>query len=97
MKRLAARASLQRPYEQQIMTPPQLFAWASKDVIVTKQDSELEIDAISGFVTCTYDREWWLACVLEVDTENIEVKVSFLHPYGPTQSFCSGYFDCTSD
>ncbi len=62
------------------MTPPQLFEWASKDVIVTKQDSELEIDAISGFVTCIYDREWWLACVLEVDTENIEVKVSFLHP-----------------
>ena len=41
---------------------------------VTKQDSELEIDMISGFVTCSYDREWWLACALEVDTENLEVK-----------------------
>ena len=148
VKRLAARASLQRPYEQQIMTPPQLFEWASekvpktvfnycstqeyeevkeflkerfqnsrtipgtrrlhsfvplsrntlkvrvysfsttsKDVRVTKQESELEIDVISGFVTCSYDREWWLACVLEVDTENLEVKVSFLHPYGPARSF----------
>ena len=148
VKRLAAKASLQRPYEDQIMTPPQLFEWASenvpktvfnycstheneeiknsleerfqnsrtipgtrklhsfvpllrdtlqvraysfsstsKDVKVTKQDCELEIDVISGFVTCTYDREWWLACVLEVDSENIEVKVTFLHPYGPTRSF----------
>ena len=51
---------------------------------VTKQESELEIDMISGFVTCSYDREWWLACVLEVDAENLEVKVSFLHPCGPT-------------
>ena len=29
MKRLAARASLQRPYDQQIMTPRQLFDWAT--------------------------------------------------------------------
>ena len=32
VKRLAARASLQRPYEQQIMTPRQLFDWATKNV-----------------------------------------------------------------
>ena len=29
VKRLAARASLQRPYDQQIMTPRQLFDWAT--------------------------------------------------------------------
>ena len=148
VKRLAARASLQRPYEQQIMTPLQLFEWASesipgivfqycsteeyeevkhqlekrfensrtipgtrklhsfvpisrdalkvraysfstasKEEKVAKQDSELEIDEISGFVTCIYDGEWWLACVLEVDGENGEIKVTFLHPCGPSQSF----------
>ena len=32
VKRLAARASLQRPYEQQIMTPRQLFDWASANI-----------------------------------------------------------------
>ena len=32
MKRLAARASLQRPYDQQIMTPRQLFDWAAENV-----------------------------------------------------------------
>ena len=60
------------------------FSTTSKDVRVTKQESEY---IISGFVTCSFDREWWLACVLEVDTENLEVKVSFLHPYGPARSF----------
>ncbi len=32
VKRLAARASLQRPYDQQIMTPFQLFEWSSKNI-----------------------------------------------------------------
>ena len=32
VKRLAARASLQRLYEQQIMTPFQLFEWASESI-----------------------------------------------------------------
>ena len=32
VKRLAARASLQRPYDQQIMTPRQLFEWAVDNI-----------------------------------------------------------------
>ena len=32
VKLLAARASLQRPYERQIMTPLQLFEWASENI-----------------------------------------------------------------
>ena len=32
VKRLAARASLQRPYDQQIMTPRQLFEWAVNNI-----------------------------------------------------------------
>ena len=34
-----------------------------------------------------YDQKWWLACVLETDTEDLEVKVSFLHSNGPAHSF----------
>ena len=33
------------------------------------------------------DSEWWLACVLDVDSDNAEVKVTFLHPHRPTRSF----------
>ena len=32
VKRLATKASLQRPYEDQIMTPLQLYQWASKNI-----------------------------------------------------------------
>ena len=32
VKRLAARASLQRPYDQQITTPRQLFEWAVENI-----------------------------------------------------------------
>ncbi|CAN7998596.1 unnamed protein product [Ixodes hexagonus] len=32
LKRLAAKASLQRPYQDQIMTPYQLFLWASNNI-----------------------------------------------------------------
>ena len=148
VKRLAARASLQRPYDQQIMTPFQLFQWAkdnipgivfrycsmeeyeviksqlekrfeksrtipgtrkqhtfipiSKDTIsikvysnskeskeekVSKQERELEMDEISGYVTCSYDSQWWLAYVLNLDRDNAEVTVTFLHPHGPSRSY----------
>ncbi|GBM24625.1 hypothetical protein AVEN_144376-1 [Araneus ventricosus] len=32
VKRLAAKASLQRPYSEQIMTPHQLFDWAKSNI-----------------------------------------------------------------
>ena len=32
VKRVAARASLQRPYDEQIMTPGQLFEWACDNI-----------------------------------------------------------------
>ena len=51
------------------------------------QTTELEIDAISGFVTCDYDSRWWLAFVLGVDTDNSEVKLTLLHPSAPSSSF----------
>ena len=82
MKRLPARASLQRPYDQQIMTPLLLFKWASNNIQET-----VGMEAISGYVTCIYDTEWCLAFVLETDKENAEVKVTFLHPRGPSCSF----------
>ena len=148
MKRLAARASLQKPYNQQIMSPTQLYQWAKENIPATvfrycsteeyevvkqelenrfqnsrtipgtrklhafiplsrhllavklysnsgehkeekvvKNEGELELDGLSGFVTCAYENEWWLACILSVDSENAEVKVTFLHPHGPARSY----------
>ncbi|SMN01563.1 hypothetical protein SPONN_2634 [uncultured Candidatus Thioglobus sp.] len=149
VKRLAARTSLQRPYVEQIMTPQQLFEWASsnlhaitfeycskddykreeihlderfqraqtisgtrkihcfilplscntvrtklfsssvvlKDRRVTAMGSQLPLEQISGFVTCCYEEQWWVACVLQLDAEKDEVKVAVLRPHGPANSY----------
>ena len=144
MKRLAARASLQKPYSDQIMTPRQLFDWAStnipavyfgycslvdyeveeknleerfaksrtipgtrkfhsfipvsKDRITVKafslsttskecEDDDVPVESISGFVTCVVNREWWLGCVLQMSPDENQVRVTLLHPPGPSNSF----------
>ncbi len=127
VKRLAARASLQRLYNDQLMTPRQLFDWACKNIPavyfgyctsedyvreqsslerrfqlshtipgtrklhsfvpisnsivevrpysasdtsrkerVTLAKNDIPPELIVGFVTCLYDGNWWLACVLGV-------------------------------
>lgn len=150
VKRLAARASLQRPYENQIQTPYQLYEWAVQNIfvanfiyvtqeeyVVTEQflenrlsksktiqgtqklhtfiplpaskslirvkifsesndsstekvtalQDQLRIMEISGYVTIIYENDWWLAYVLAKEEATDEVKVSFLHPAGPSASF----------
>ena len=46
---------------------------------IKKQDGELQMDKISGYVTCVYNDKCWLAFVLDKDVENSEVTVTFLH------------------
>ena len=58
-----------------------------KEEKVIKQEIEREIDAVSGYVTCEHNAQWWLAFAVEVGTENAEVKLTFLHPHGPSRSF----------
>ena len=43
------------------------------------------IDSIVGFVTCSSEGKWWLACVL--NQEESTVNLTFLHPNGPSNSF----------
>jgi len=54
---------------------------------VVKDEGELKLDGLSGFVTCAYENEWWLACILSVDPEYAEVKVTSLHPHGLARSY----------
>ena len=49
--------------------------------------NEIPPESIAGFVTCLHEENWWLACVLEVCSDNKEVKLTFLHPHGPSNSF----------
>ena len=58
-----------------------------KEERVTLKTSDLQVDSIVGFVTCLYDEKWWLACVLQIIQEDSQVKLTFLHPLGPSSSF----------
>ena len=49
--------------------------------------NEIPPESITGFVTCLHEENWWLACVLEVCSDTKEVKLTFLHPPGPSNSF----------
>lgn len=42
---------------------------------------------MNGYVTTVYDGKWWIAYVLEKNEELDEVKLTFLHPAGPSNSF----------
>ena len=47
---------------------------------------ELPLNDIHSYVACEYDGKWWLAHV-DIRINTHEVKVTFLHPSGPAQSF----------
>ena len=58
-----------------------------KEERVNAIESELSRDDIRGFVSCAYEKKWWLACVLQVEEMCEQVTLSFLHPHGPSRSF----------
>ena len=63
------------------------FSATSKEERVTVLENEVASEEIKGFVTCVYDKEWWVGFVLQVDEDSEQVNVSFLHPHGPSRSF----------
>jgi hypothetical protein len=47
----------------------------------------IKLKYITGFVTCKYDTFWWLGRVLSVSEELNDMKISFLHPHGPSATY----------
>ena len=40
----------------------------------------------SQFVVCLHDKNYWVGIIMEVSTENLDVKVKFMHPKLPASS-----------
>ena len=40
----------------------------------------------SQFVVCLYDRQYWVGIIMEVSTENLDVKVRFMYSKRATPS-----------
>ena len=63
------------------------FSISYKEKKVVLGTDAIEHEQIAGFVTCWCEREWFLACVLEVNQDENMVTVTCLHPPGPSSSF----------
>jgi hypothetical protein len=53
----------------------------------TLGSNDLPIESITGFITCSSEQKWWLACVIKTIPIESCVKLTFLHPHGPSSSF----------
>jgi hypothetical protein len=53
--------------------------------IVHFKHEEYRVEDIRGFIYCKYGREWWVACVLQMNDN--EIHLMFLHPSDPSKSF----------
>ena len=42
---------------------------------------------IQSYVACNYDEHWWVGCIAEKDESGGDIRVNFLHPFGPSRSF----------
>lgn len=51
---------------------------------VSKSLDKLKLADISGYITVVYEANWWLGYVLHKNEELDEVKITFLHPAGPS-------------
>ncbi len=56
--------------------------------LVNNEEKQLELWEVSGFVTFAFIMLWWwLACVLDTDVDNDEVKLSLLNSHVPSRSY----------
>ena len=39
------------------------------------------------YVACKYDHAWWIAVIMEINEEENDYEVHFLHPKGPSKKF----------
>jgi len=42
---------------------------------------------VGEYVVAKYDHSWWIGTVLEIDTDQEELLIKFMHPQGPCQTF----------
>ena len=48
------------------------------------QASVVNVD-INDFVSCLYENTWWIGLVMEIDNEQNDACVKFMHPHGPAR------------
>ena len=41
----------------------------------------------ADFVACKYDKFWWVGIVKQIDIDNKDIQIKFMHPHGPSKRF----------
>ena len=59
------------------------FSTITRDATKLPAAGDLELEEVSGFVTCSYNSQWWLGCVLETHTKEVQISLTLLHPHSP--------------
>ena len=54
------------------------------DIVTADQVSDVKI---MEFIACQYDSFWWVGLVQEIDQEQEDILVKFMHPHGPSLNF----------
>ena len=61
------------------------------ELVVTKMTSTVGScqanPTVASFITCVYDSFWWVGMVEDINPEQGDMEVTFLHPHGPRKSF----------
>ena len=42
---------------------------------------------LGGYVAVVYDDKWWIGIVTEINLEEVDAEIKFLHPRGPSTYF----------
>ncbi len=58
----------------------------SKHNLLSKVDAPEGLH-LCDFVACIYDKKWWVGFVLDVNDDDGDVLIKFMHPHGPSRSF----------
>ena len=114
VKRLVARASLQRPYDKQLLPAQEVFTFCKEEIkgiefiFISQADMEITrigtkriskdqnyalhfnfvstpaiepiVISVNSFVVCLYDDENWIGLIEEVDNDQRDAKIRFMHP-----------------
>jgi len=58
-----------------------------------KMKLHVTTDYVLQYVACVYEAEWWVGIILEIDKDQGDVRIDFMHPHGPSQSFYWPHLD----
>ena len=47
----------------------------------------IEETSLNEYIACYYDSNWWIGLIQEINQEERDVKINFMHPSVPSKSF----------